>query len=177
MKQKWIEKLKKGKPYREAFVTSQISVGIPFQIRALREQRGLGQKQLAEAAGMLQPRISAMEKPGNGSLNLETLKRLAGAFDVGLIVKFVPFTELTQWADDFSPDTFFVASFEDEEAAKPSAESAVAHVRLAYDNSSPSLRIEQVRNASIAKQPSIPVSNTTNLLKASQQVVQYYAGN
>ena len=114
-------RLKKSKAHRDAFVASEIKVGLPFQIRALRKQRGWNQKQLADLAGMLQPRISAMEQPGGGQLNLETLRKLASAFDVGLLVKFVPFSELAKWSDDFSPDDFAVLSFaqESEKSIEP----------------------------------------------------------
>lgn len=102
------------KPYREAFVFSQMSIPISFQIRALREQRGLTQKQLAEKAGMLQPRIVELERPKGKEPNLRTLARLAAAFDVALIVRFAPFSELVEWAKNFSPDTFVIPSFEDD---------------------------------------------------------------
>jgi transcriptional regulator with XRE-family HTH domain len=105
-----IKKLRKSKEYREAFIDAEVSVGIPFQIRALREQRNWNQEQLANAAGMKQPRISAMEKAGYGALTLKTLKTLAAAFDVGLVVRFAPFGEMVEWADTFSPDTFRVPS-------------------------------------------------------------------
>jgi transcriptional regulator with XRE-family HTH domain len=104
----------KNKRYRDAFVASQISVGLPFQIRALREQRGWKQAHLAEKAGMLQPRISAMESPGGAKFNLETLRRLASAFDVGLAVRFVPFSDLVGWSERFSPDDFKIPSFSEE---------------------------------------------------------------
>lgn len=64
---------------------------------------------------MLQPRISAMEQPGYGNFTLETLKRLASAFDVALIVRFAPYSELIRWSDTFSPDSFKVPSFEKEQ--------------------------------------------------------------
>ena len=116
MTNKLIEKLSKNKEYRGAFVASQVNIGIPFQIRALRKQqdRNWDQKKLAEEAGMLQPRISAMEKPGYGSFTLETLMRLASAFDVALIVRFAPFSDLIRWSDKFSPDSFQIPSFEKE---------------------------------------------------------------
>ena len=113
----------KRKTYREAFVRSQINVGIPFQVRALREKKGWKQAQLAEASGMLQPRISAIERPGGSKLNLETLLRLAGAFDVGLVVRFAPFSEMVRWAEEFSPDTFQVPSFTQEQEAEAEFES------------------------------------------------------
>jgi len=107
------------KATRDAFVSSQMSIPLAFQILALREQRGLTQKQLAEKADMLQPRIAAMERPSGSEPNLRTLKRLASAFDVALIVRFVPFSELTEWAERFSPDTFMVPSFEDDPGLTP----------------------------------------------------------
>jgi transcriptional regulator with XRE-family HTH domain len=107
-------KLSKSKARRDAFVASQINVGLPFQIRALRKQRNLNQNELATLAGMLQPRISAMEQVGGGQLNLDTLRKLAAALDVGLLVKFVAFSELIKWSNDFSPDDFSVPSFDQE---------------------------------------------------------------
>jgi transcriptional regulator with XRE-family HTH domain len=103
-----------NKEYREAFIASLINIELPFQVRALREERGWTQSQLAEKAGMLQPRISAVETPGKGKLNLETLLRLASAFDIGLIVRFALFTEVIKWVDKFSPDTFSVKSFDED---------------------------------------------------------------
>jgi ribosome-binding protein aMBF1 (putative translation factor) len=83
-KRNLIEELK-DKEYRDAYVSSSIDVGVAFQIRALREQQELNQTQLAEKAKMLQERISALENPSH-SPTLSTLKKLAAAFDVGLIV-------------------------------------------------------------------------------------------
>ena len=98
--------------YRRAFVASQINIGITFQIRTLLKSRGWTQDELADRADMKQPRISAMLKPGKVRPNIETLRRLAEAFDVGLIVKFVPFSELARWSESFSPDTFCIPEFE-----------------------------------------------------------------
>jgi transcriptional regulator with XRE-family HTH domain len=102
------------KAYRDAFVGSQINIELPSQIRALREKRGWTQGQLAKKAGMVQPRISAIETPGKGKLNLETLRRLASALDVGLIVRFAPFSEMIEWVEQFSPDSFAVPSFDED---------------------------------------------------------------
>ena len=59
---------------------------------------------------MLQPRISAIETVG-GNLRLDTLQRIAAAFDIALVVRFVPFSELVRWSDTFSPDDFTVPDF------------------------------------------------------------------
>jgi transcriptional regulator with XRE-family HTH domain len=100
--------------YRKAFVASQINFGIPFQIRALLKKRGKTQEWLAEMTGMLQPRISGLMSPGKTRPNIETLRRLAEAFDCGLAVRFVPFSELARWSDEFDPETFNVPDFADD---------------------------------------------------------------
>ncbi|MGA2325222.1 MAG: helix-turn-helix transcriptional regulator [Bryobacteraceae bacterium] len=109
---KLLEKLK-DQEYRRAFVVAQINIGIPFQIRALMKapSRKWTQKDLAARTGMLQPRISAMLKPGATRPNIETLRRLADAFDCGLQVRFVPFTDLVTWSQRFSPDDFEVPDY------------------------------------------------------------------
>ena len=104
----------KEKAYRHGMVAAQIEIDIPLQIRALRKSREMTQPKLAELTGMRQPRISAMEKPGGAHFTLETLKRVAEAFDVALIVQFAPFSELMGWSDKFNPDDFAVPSFEEE---------------------------------------------------------------
>jgi transcriptional regulator with XRE-family HTH domain len=97
--------------YRKAFVSSQINIRIPFQIRALMKERGWKQEDLAKAAGMLQPRISGLLSPGKTRPNIETLRRLAEAFDCGLIVRFAPFSELVRWSEEFDPESFSAPSF------------------------------------------------------------------
>ena len=99
------------KAYRDAFVASQIRIALPFQIRALREQRGWTQAQLAEKAGMLQPRISAMERPGGSKFTLETVLRVTAALDVAFIGRFTSFGELARWAENFSPEYIHGSKF------------------------------------------------------------------
>lgn len=112
------------KGYRESYVASQIRIGLPFQIRALRLSRGWTQDQLAEATGMAQPRICEIEKPGQRKLNLETLLRLAAGLDVGLLVAFVPFGELIDRLEAFDPETVDVPAFDEEVKASSAAASA-----------------------------------------------------
>ena len=110
MIKKILARLRASKAQRAGYVASQIDVLIPFQIRALRKQFGLEQKDLADLTGMKQPSISRLEKAGNRA-NLDTLIRIANGLDVALIVKFVPFSELILWSDSFSPDNFTVPDF------------------------------------------------------------------
>ena len=111
---KTFEKLK-DQAYRTAFVASQINIGIPFQIRALLKSRpGWTQQKLAAKTGMLQPRISGLMTPGRVRPNIETLRRVAEAFDCALIVRFAPFSELARWSEEFEPDSFTIPSFDDD---------------------------------------------------------------
>ena len=160
---KTMERLKKSKEHRAAFVASQINIGLPFQIRSLRKQREWEQKRLADEAGMLQPRISAIESPGYGNLTLETLKRLAAAFDVALIVRFAPFSELIRWSDRFSPDDFKVLGFENEvDSIESSASNVLAFNYLTTGASvgaasvTQKTRTDYVEKQSTSSAPSIP---------------------
>jgi|ERR1700732_4400220 len=72
-------------------------------------------EQLAEFAGMAQPRISELEKPGERRLTIETLlRRIASAFDVGLQVRFVPFSKLIDWSEELNIYNFTVLPFGEE---------------------------------------------------------------
>ena len=101
----------RDKAYRDGYTEAQLSIEVPFQIRAIRKARGWTQAQLAERSGIPQARISHIEQPGRDMLSLRTLYRLAAAFDVGLLVQFVSFSELVRREADFDPETFRVPSF------------------------------------------------------------------
>lgn len=79
------------KAYRRAYVESFLNTSIAAQIKANREKRGLSQAQLADLAGMKQSRISTMENVNYESWSIRTLKRLAEAFDLVLVVRFESF--------------------------------------------------------------------------------------
>jgi transcriptional regulator with XRE-family HTH domain len=101
--------------YRRAFVASQVNIGIPFQIRAMLKNRpGWTQETVAQRAQMLQPRISGLMTPGKTRPNIETLRRIAEAFDCGLIVRFAPFSELARWSEEFDPESFSVPNFDED---------------------------------------------------------------
>jgi transcriptional regulator with XRE-family HTH domain len=76
---------------RQHTIGSQIKIGIPFQLRAMREHREWTQEVLAEKIGTTQNTISRLENPKTAKPSITTLLRLAHAFDVGLLVRFVPF--------------------------------------------------------------------------------------
>jgi transcriptional regulator with XRE-family HTH domain len=70
------------------------------------------QADLAKAARLHQSRISMFETPGAANMTIETLARLAAAFKVGLVVKFVPFSEMLAWENHFSQDSFNVVKID-----------------------------------------------------------------
>jgi len=154
----------KDKAYRDAFVASQISVGLPFQLRSLREKRNMKQSELAQKTGMLQPRISAMESPGGAKFTLETLRRVASAFDVALVVRFAPFSELVRWSDEFEPDMFSVPSFEEDFTNDPlQNEDSLPQLVFAYQQLAQSHTARQPINTNVVTldtyQSKIPIFN------------------
>lgn len=102
------------KAYRDAYVGSQIRMTLPLQIRGLRKSLGdeWTQHKLAARAGMAQPRISELETPGERRLTIETLLRIASAFDVALQVRFLRFSELIDWSEGLDIENFAVPPFD-----------------------------------------------------------------
>jgi transcriptional regulator with XRE-family HTH domain len=113
--------VRRGKQTRAQFVSSQIDKGIAYQLRALRDRQELSQEKLAELVGMNQNAISRLESPRYGRPTISTLKRLAAAFDVALVVRFVPFSYLVKWVsgtpfveNGLSTERLAVPSFDEE---------------------------------------------------------------
>lgn len=102
--------------YRREWVSEQAGVGLAFQIRALREDRELTQEELAERLGKSQATVSEWESPDYRRYTLSTLARLAAAFDVALMVRFAPFSELVKWSTQLTPSKLAPASFPIESA-------------------------------------------------------------
>lgn len=102
------------KEYRDAYVKASIDIGVPSQILALREQRKWTQEELGKRATMVQESISRIEDPTRGTVNIKTLMRLASAFDLGLMVRFVPFSKLVEWKLNLSLEALEANSFDDD---------------------------------------------------------------
>ncbi len=90
--------------YRSAFADEHVGTGLAFQIRLLREDNGWTQEELAQRASKAQETITQWENPNYGRYSQNTLKKLAKAFDVGLLVRFVAFSELVEWTVDVTPE-------------------------------------------------------------------------
>jgi transcriptional regulator with XRE-family HTH domain len=90
----------KDATYRKAFIEAHAKDTVAFQLRRMREAKGWTQGQLAvEAFGdpKLQSMVSRLENPDYGKYSVSTLLNLANVFDVGLVVRFAPFSEVLDW--------------------------------------------------------------------------------
>jgi len=106
--------LLRDKDFRDHFTVDQIFEFLALQVRQLREKREWTQAELGAKAGMQQVQVCRLENPDYTGSKISTLGRLAKAFDVALIVRFAPFSELTDWLGSLSAGDFQPASFTEE---------------------------------------------------------------
>src|SRR5579862_5155962 len=96
MSRKSWDQVKAGRPdtpaRRRGYEKAGRSIRLAMEIHALREKRGLSQRELAERLGTTQSAIARLEA-GNVSPSLPTLDKVAAALDVELIISFVDLTE------------------------------------------------------------------------------------
>jgi transcriptional regulator with XRE-family HTH domain len=78
---------------RHAYDRAGRAIRLALEIRALRERRGLSQRELAELVGTTQSAIARLEG-GRISPSLPTLDRIAAALDSELSVTFTDHQEL-----------------------------------------------------------------------------------
>jgi transcriptional regulator with XRE-family HTH domain len=114
-----ISRLLRSQESRASYIKAKLSVLVPAQIRALRLKSTTPpmpfQRDLAEEAEVHQSRISMFETPG-ANITLETLSKIAAALRCGVVIKFVPFSEMLRWENSFSADTFEVLRLEQDKA-------------------------------------------------------------
>jgi len=141
--------------YRHLY-SSDIGTGLAFQIRMLREKNGWTQEQLAQLTNKKQETISQWEDPNYGSYTLNSLKSLAEAFDVALLVEFVSYAELVRRNTTRTPQRLAPLSFTEEDRFH----NAAGNVRSAvtFDLSYPPM-IDLA--TTIARQPPLPIGDTS----------------
>lgn len=121
------KKLRKKFSDREiahAYVDEFLNMSIATQLKVLREQRRLTQKSLAELAGMKQERISVLENVNYSSWSINTLRKLAAAFDVRLRVSFETFGSCLAEMENFTRESLERMSREEELALEEKLETA-----------------------------------------------------
>jgi len=80
------------KEYAHAYMEDFSNMATAAQIKALREQRGWTQKELADASSMKQERICALEDIDYDAWTIKTLRKLAKAFDLTVKLSFEKFS-------------------------------------------------------------------------------------
>lgn len=103
------------KAFRHAYMRAHLCQGLAYQLQALRIQRGWTPSQLAEKlGGMDYSLVEQLENPANARPSITTLLQLSEVFDVALLVKFVPYSQLLRETADLSPQALAVDSFDNE---------------------------------------------------------------
>lgn len=102
---------------REAYVEAELVNGLAHQIRIIRQQRGLTQKELAKKLGTTQTTVSRLEDPSYGRYSMRSLLALSKVFDVALFVRYMPFSKFMPATWDTRPEHFVAIGYE-EEASK-----------------------------------------------------------
>lgn len=113
-----VKKLLESKKFRDSYVSENIKRMIPFNLRTMRDERGWSQHEAGQAIGKPQNVISRLESPAYGKLTLQTLLEIAHGYDVGLLIKFVPFSRLVKELDDVSALALSAKSVSDEEETR-----------------------------------------------------------
>jgi transcriptional regulator with XRE-family HTH domain len=99
---------------RDAYVQAEVTTALSHQIRAIRQQRGWSQGELAERLKTTQAVVSRLENPAYGRHSLQTLLQLSQAFDTGLQVRFVSLVTMLKETFHPNPADRLVPTFEEE---------------------------------------------------------------
>lgn len=105
----------KDKEYRHTYADEFLNSYIAAQITALRKQRKWKQGDLAKRMGVSQPQVSVWEDASHGSWTITTMKKLAVAFDLRLVVKLESFSSMFDEMT-LSKETLERPSFSDDPA-------------------------------------------------------------
>jgi transcriptional regulator with XRE-family HTH domain len=97
-----------NKKFRDAFVSSRLSQLIAMQVKVLREEMGWTQAELAKKLGTSQNAVYRLENPRYGKHSISTLRKVASVFDVGLVVRFEPYSRMLNWVLSMDNNTILV---------------------------------------------------------------------
>lgn len=111
------KKLLTSRAFRKRYVWEHLKRSLPFQMRTLRDERGWSQERTAQELNKTQSMISRLESPAYGRMSLQTLVEIAEGFDVGILIKFVPFSRLVKEYEDVSSSALSAQSVTEKEEA------------------------------------------------------------
>ena len=115
------KKLLRTKRFRDGFVSARIAQMLALQARAMREERGLSQTQLATELGTSQNAIYRLENPSFAK-SISTLIKVASFFDVGLVVRFERFSGIVDWVSGMDSESILVPSADTDTRLRRAAE-------------------------------------------------------
>jgi transcriptional regulator with XRE-family HTH domain len=147
------------KEMRDAYLEEQTRTKLAQQIRALRVQRDWSQSNLGRMLEKPQSNIARLEDREVARYTLSTLFELASAFDIGLVVEFVPYDDFLRRAHDLSPSHLQVQSFS-RAALEPLCRDTPAINRVAF---------------ALARTEAIPISTQSAIIIGNAQPSIEYA--
>lgn len=183
IKRQMLEQMQDSKEYRHGFIEEAIRSRLVGQITALRKERGWDLKTFAEKIGKKVSWIYRLEDPNAPPPTIPSLLEVAEAHDVGLDVRFRPFSELLDEVTNLTPRSFLVPSFSAElKAGNFSTRRKRKPRRVKNDNKSTrSLhrRAKSVERKPPVKEISATRGNKTALRNAEQPTAGfgYSSGN
>ncbi len=91
----------RDRQFRHAYADEHLNLSISTQIKVIRESQQLSQAALGGMIGTKQAGISRIESANYSGWSIDTLRRLAEAFDLRLTVSFEEFGTLWKEVDNF----------------------------------------------------------------------------
>src|SRR6266568_4553118 len=104
------------KKFRDAWVAVHVKRGVATQLRSLRgtsSQASFGKK-----LDKPQSVVARLEDPSYGAMTVQTLLDIASKLDIGLLVKFVPFSRVLRETKNITSDDLAPLSYEAEVKAQ-----------------------------------------------------------
>jgi len=150
------------KEYREVYVDAFLNSYIAAQIRALREARGLSQSGLAKLIGTKQSGVSKLEDVNYSSWSIRTLKKLARAFEIALVVRFVSFGEALADIEDFNAKALVKPKFAEDQVFR-SAEPLLTSVSPGTTAQAQYTSLHHVRSITSRAEPPKHYEHETSL--------------
>lgn len=117
---------------RRQYADELLDAALALQIKTLREQRGLTQNELAERASMGQSQISEMEQIDHSPGTVKTLRRIAAAFDLALVIRFESFGRFLEEVSQLDRQSLERESYADDSLLHGSSVSSVSPDNTQY---------------------------------------------
>jgi transcriptional regulator with XRE-family HTH domain len=151
--------------FRNSYKRARVRSKLAYQIKALRKQRDWLQGKLAEIMDKPQSTVSRFEDADYGKLTLETLFEISDAFDLGLVVEFVPYPEFLVRTSNLSPEILECDSFRPEALAfLTGGMSQASHTQSADAVAAASINIETIPGVAVTRVDPVVRSYEANLL-------------